>query len=701
MALIQVDQPKQCDGKTPVGQNVVEETRGQVVVHSPRLAIQEASAIKARLAELEANRQPMLKARDVDNTTPNALALLSFKSKADLHNNLHFPLSRHINYCQWQGVKCSQGKVIRLVLEGIGLNGVFHSNTLSQLDQLRVLSLQNNSLFGPIPDLSKLVNLKSLFLNHNYFSGYFPFSIISLHRLRTLDLSYNKLYGVLPTELTHLDRIYSLHFEWNRFNGSIPPLNQTSLQNFNVSGNNLTGSVPVTVVLSHFDASSFLWNPGLCGEIINKECHSKIPFFRSSSIPPPPVALGQNAEVQGIALSPPSSSSKKKNKKTPLIVGFSVSVSLLIIGFLLFTLFSIKRVKKQTGVTGHKNLPSSPMSIASESASASASATVAAEVAMRVVKEQEENELELKVKKMQGKQLVKSGNLMFCAGEAQVYNLDQLMRASAEMLGRGSIGTTYKAVLDNQLIVSVKRLDALKISISSKEMFQTHMESVGSLRHPNLVPVRAYFQAQEERLIVYDYQPNGSLFSLIHGSRSARAKPLHWTSCLKIAEDVVQGLAYIHQASRLIHGNLKSTNVLLGADFEACLTDYCLSVLTSSSHDDTESAGYKAPETRRSNSRITAKSDVYSFGILLLELLSGKPPSEHPFLVPEELSNWVQSVRDVEPGEENRLAMLVEVAITCSLHSPEQRPSMWQVMKMIQEIKETVMMEDNELANIL
>ncbi|PIA56572.1 hypothetical protein AQUCO_00700726v1 [Aquilegia coerulea] len=629
----------------------------------------------------------------------DALGLLSFKSRADLHNNLHFPLSRHINYCQWQGVKCIQGKVIRLVLEGIGLNGVFHSNTLSQLDQLRVLSLQNNSLTGPIPDLSKLVNLKSLFLNHNSFSGSFPFSILSLHRLRTLDLSYNKFYGILPNELTRLDRIYSLYLEWNRFNGSIPPLNQTSLQNFNVSGNNLTGPVPVTVVLSHFDVSSFLWNPGLCGEIINKECHSKIPFFRSSLIPPPPVALGQNAEVQGTVLTPPSSSSSmKKNKKTPLIISFSVSVFLLVIGFVLFALFSLKRVKKQQ--TGHKNLPSSPLSIASDSA------TTSANVAMRVVKEEElhqENELELKVKKMQGIQLAKSGNLMFCAGEAQVYNLDQLMRASAEMLGRGSIGTTYKAVLDNQLIVSVKRLDALKISssIASKEMFQTHLESVGSLRHPNLVSVRAYFQAQEERLIVYDYQPNGSLFSLIHGSRSARAKPLHWTSCLKIAEDVVQGLAYIHQASRLIHGNLKSTNVLLGADFEACLTDYCLSVLTSSSHDDTESAGYKAPETRRSNSRTTAKSDVYSFGILLLELLSGKPPSEHPFLVPEELSNWVQSVREVEPGEENRLAMLVEVAITCSLHSPEQRPSMWQVMKMIQEIKETVMMEDNELANIM
>jgi serine/threonine protein kinase len=85
-----------------------------------------------------------------------------------------------------------------------------------------------------------------------------------------------------------------------------------------------------------------------------------------------------------------------------------------------------------------------------------------------------------------------------------------------ELLGRGTIGTTYKAVLDNRLIVSVKRLDAAKLAGTNQEMFERHIESVGGLRHPNLVPLRAYFHAKEERLLVYDYQPNGSLFSLIH-----------------------------------------------------------------------------------------------------------------------------------------------------------------------------------------
>ena len=168
---------------------------------------------------------------------------------------------------------------------------------------------------------------------------------------------------------------------------------------------------------------------------------------------------------------------------------------------------------------------------------------------------------------------------------------------------------------------------------------------------------------------------------------------------MKIAEDVAQGLSYIHQAWRLVHGNLKSTNVLLGPDFEACLADYCLAALVNppSADDDPNSAAYKAPETRNSNRQATSKSDVYAFGVLLVELLTGKVPSQHPFLAPNEMMEWVRSTRDVDDGvENNKMEMLLEVAVVCSLTSPEQRPTMWQVIKMLQEIKETVLMEDSE-----
>ncbi|KAH9692381.1 protein kinase domain-containing protein [Citrus sinensis] len=616
----------------------------------------------------------------------DAQALLAFKAKADLRNHLFFSQNKSLHFCQWQGVICYQQKVVRVVLQGLDLGGIFAPNSLTKLDQLRVLGLQNNSLTGPIPDLSGLVNLKSLFLDHNFFTGSFPPSLLSLHRLKTLDLSYNNLSGPLPKELASQGRLYSLRLDVNRFNGSIPPLNQSSLKIFNVSGNNFTGAITVTSTLSRFGISSFLFNPSLCGEIIHKECNPRPPFFGPSATaaaaPPPVTVLGQqSAQMHGVELTQPS---PKSHKKTAVIIGFSSGVFVLICSLVLFAM-AVKKQKQR------KDKKSKAM-IASDEAAATAQA-------LAMIQIEQENELQEKVKRAQGIQVAKSGNLVFCAGEAQLYTLDQLMRASAELLGKGSLGTTYKAVLDNRLIVCVKRLDASKLAGTSNEMYEQHMESVGGLRHPNLVPLRAYFQAKEERLLIYDYQPNGSLFSLIHGSKSTRAKPLHWTSCLKIAEDVAQGLSYIHQAWRLVHGNLKSSNVLLGPDFEACLADYCLTALSadSSPDDDPDNLLYKAPETRNASHQATSKSDVYSFGVLLLELLTGKPPSQHSFLVPNEMMNWVRSAREDDGAEDERLGMLLEVAIACNLASPEQRPTMWQVLKMLQEIKEAVLMEDGEL----
>ncbi|EYU44428.1 hypothetical protein MIMGU_mgv1a020457mg, partial [Erythranthe guttata] len=534
---------------------------------------------------------------------------------ADLDNKLHYTTNERFDHCTWQGVKCAQGRVVRL----------------SRLDQLRVLSLRNNSLFGPLPDFSALVNLKTLFFDHNYFSGEFPLSLLLLHRLLVLDLSHNNFTGLLPENLTVLDRLGSLRLDSNRFNGPIPQLNQTTLEAFDVSENNLTGPIPVTPTLKKFKISSFLHNPNLCGEIIHKPCHGS-PFFNSgggdggAAAPSPPTPLLQNAQSQQ-GLSDTSGLSIKPHRKNVGLILGSITGALILAA---------------------------------------------------------------------AKRLMKSGNLVFCSGEEELYTLEQLMRASAELLGRGTIGTTYKAVMANQLIVTVKRLDACKTAVTSGEEFEQHMESVGVLRHPNLVPVRAYFQAKQERLIVLDYQPNGSLFNLIHGSRSTRAKPLHWTSCLKIAEDVAQGLAYIHQASKTIHGNLKSSNVLLGSDFEACITDYCLAMLAidTSSEDDPDNAShYRAPEIRKSAKRATAKSDVYAFGVLVLELLTGKPPRQHPCLAPPDMPDWVRAMRDDDSEDDMRLRMLVEVASFCSLSSPEQRPTMWQVLKMITNIKE--FMEDD------
>ncbi|ESQ31204.1 hypothetical protein EUTSA_v10003753mg [Eutrema salsugineum] len=644
----------------------------------------------------------------------DAVALLSFKSTADLDNKLLYSLTERYDYCQWRGVKCAQGRVVRLVLSGVGLRGYFSTATLSRLDQLRVLSLENNSLFGPIPDVSTLVNLKSLFLRRNEFSGTFPPSILSLHRLMVLSLSYNNFTGPIPSEINALDRLISLNLEYNRFNGTLPSLNQSFLTSFNVSGNNLTGVIPATPTLSRFDASAFRSNPGLCGEIISRACASRSPFFgstnkTSSNSSSSQAPLGQSAQAQNggaVVISPVVS--RKKGKETGLVLGFTVGLASLIVLGLCLVVFSLVMKKRNDDGTyepSQKGDASSSSQQHQNQTTPTTRRTVAIESHKRQMGNEKEDKLQFRATEPQSR-ISNSGNLVFCGDGREssqgMYTLEQLMRASAELLGRGSVGITYKAVLDNQLIVTVKRLDAAKTAVTSEEAFENHMEIVGGLRHSNLVPIRAYFQSNGERLIIYDYQPNGSLFNLIHGSRSSRAKPLHWTSCLKIAEDVAQGLYYIHQtSSALVHGNLKSTNILLGQDFEACLTDYCLSVLTdlssSVSPDDPDSFSYKAPEIRKSSRRPTSKCDVYSFGVLIFELLTGKNASRHPFMAPHDMLDWVRAMREEEEGaEDNRLGMMTETACLCRVTSPEQRPTMRQVIQMIQEIKESVMAEEND-----
>lgn len=437
----------------------------------------------------------------------DAVSLLSFKSGADIDHKLFYSLTERFDYCQWRGVKCGQGRVVRLVLQGAGLRGTFKPDTLSRLDQLRVLSLQNNSLYGTVPDLSGLFNLKSLFLSHNSFSGSFPASILTLHRLRVLDLSSAGFSGPIPGQITGLDRLDTLRLEWNSFTGPLPPLNQTLLNTFNVSGNNLTGPIPATSTLSRFGPTSFTGNPGLCGETVNRACAE--PFFggsgntNESSIPAP---LGQSAQSQGavvVGLSPPASTPLKKPGRTGVILGFTIGVFLLVAGVLL--VFSLVKAR------GGSNAEVNPKEMTELAA-------VSSEPPPRAVPIGKSINPKIKSEELAPQRVQRTGYLVFCSGEVEHYTLEQLMKASAELLGRGMVGTTYKAVLDNQFVVTVKRLDSSKTTAIEEETFERHLDAVGGLRHPNLVPVRAYFQANGERLIIFDYQPNGSLYNLIHGT---------------------------------------------------------------------------------------------------------------------------------------------------------------------------------------
>ncbi|VAI52160.1 unnamed protein product [Triticum turgidum subsp. durum] len=496
----------------------------------------------------------------------DADALLALKSALDASNRLTWHASTATTLCTaWPGVRqCDPaGRVTKLVLENLNLTGPLTAALLSPLAELRVLSLKANALSGPVPDglAAALPNLKLLYLASNALSGPLPASLALLHRATVLVLSDNRLSGRIPRELARVPRLTSLLLDGNLLTGPLPALPQSTLRALDVSGNRLSGQIP-GVLARRFNASAFAGNAGLCGAPLAVPC--------VVAAAPGPMSLSP-ATAAFAPLPPPGGSggSSGRRRKAAIIAGSTVAGAVVLALLVAAAVTASRRGRgrnKRVAGDVDKGGHGTPEEQAEEDAqqqhqqrSANAAALPPATNAAGGREFSWERE--------------GIGKLVFCGGAAEAYSLEELLRASAETLGRGEAGSTYKAVMETGFIVTVKRM---RCGDAGALEFGRRAEELGRVRHPNVVALRAYFQAKEERLLVYDYYPNGSLFSLVHGSRpSSKGKPLHWTSCMKIAEDIAAGLLHLH-SSAIVHGNLKPSNVLLGPDFESCLTDYGL-----------------------------------------------------------------------------------------------------------------------------
>ncbi|CAN8284988.1 unnamed protein product [Cochlearia groenlandica] len=632
----------------------------------------------------------------------NALTL--FRIQTDTHGNLAVNWTG-TDACSasWHGVSCSSSshRVTSLSLPSLSLRGPL--NSLSSLTHLRFLDLHDNRLNGTVTPLTNLTDLRLVYLSGNDISGEIPKEISSLKKLIRLDLSDNNIRGVLPLEILGLTRLLTVRLQNNVLTGRILDFSKTeSVIELNVSFNELHGEVADGVV-KRFGEESFSGNEGLCGSDPLPVCSvAKDPESSDTDriVPSNPTKIPHSPIISAAKPAIRNNQNHRGLKLGQIAAVIGGCVAVIVLASFCFVFFCGKKDKigngskqgsLENGIGGGEGKRRSSYNGGGESDATSAT---------------------------------DRSRLVFFERRKQ-FDLEDLLKASAELLGKGSLGTVYKAVLDDgATTVAVKRLkDA---NPCPRKEFEQYMEIIGRVKHRNVVKLRAYYYAKEEKLLVYEYFANGSLHSLLHANRGPGRIPLDWTTRISLTLEAARGLAKIHDEysiSKIPHGNIKSTNVLLDRNGVASISDFGLSLLLNPVHAIARLGGYRAPEQSHTK-RLSQKSDVYSFGVLLLEVLTGKSPSSSMYPSPArsrsaasvavaeeeeeeeaavvDLPKWVRSVvkEDEEftaevfdtellryKNIEEEMAAMLRIGLGCVAASPEKRPTMAEVVKMVEEIR--------------
>ncbi|KAJ0844197.1 putative protein kinase RLK-Pelle-PERK-1 family [Helianthus annuus] len=271
------------------------------------------------------------------------------------------------------------------------------------------------------------------------------------------------------------------------------------------------------------------------------------------------------------------------------------------------------------------------------------------------------------------------------------------------LLGSGGFGYVYKGMLADGTEVAVKEL---KIGGGQGEReFTAEVEIISRIHHRYLVSLVGYCVSEHKRLLVYEYVPNNTLYHHLHVSELV----LDWPTRMRVASGAARGIAYLHEDCnpRVIHRDIKSSNILLDKNFEARVSDFGLAKLAADvTHVTTRvmgTFGYMAPEYARSGN-LSEKSDVFSFGVVLLELITGRKPVDASQRSGDEgLVEWARPLLShaletedfkllVDPRlginfVPNEIFRMIEAAAACIRHSATKRPRMGQIVRAFENLE--------------
>ncbi|OMO96183.1 hypothetical protein CCACVL1_05051 [Corchorus capsularis] len=656
-------------------------------------------------------------------------------------------------------------------IQSLWVNGQELSGSIAVLQNMTFLKevwLHSNSFSGPLPDFFGLKDLQTLGLRDNSFTGPIPASLMNLESLRSVNLSNNLFQGPMPVfkNLVSVDMVKDsnsfclpspgacdprvtlllnvvksmdypqklaenwkgndpcadwlgitcsngnitvVNFEKMGLTGTISPefASLKSLQRLILADNNLTGSIPeeltTLVALKELDVS-------------NNQLYGKVPSFKSNLI----LNTSGNIDIgkeKGSSTSPGSaagnptggsdgSGNSKNGKKSSALIGIivvSVFAGLVVVGLLGLLAFCLykKKQKQFSRVQSPNAMVIHPRHSGSDNESvkitvAGSSVSVGAVSETHTIPNSEPGDI----------QMVEAGNMVI---SIQVLRNVTNNFSEENILGQGGFGVVYKGELHDGTKIAVKRMESGYISGKGLTEFKSEIAVLTKVRHRHLVALLGYCLDGNEKLLVYEYMPQGTLSRHIFNWAEEGLKPMEWTKRLTIALDVARGVEYLHGLAHqsFIHRDLKPSNILLGDDMRAKVADFGLVRLAPEGKGSIETRiagtfGYLAPEYAVTG-RVTTKVDVFSFGVILMELITGRRALDES--QPEEsmhLVTWFKRMhlnkdtfrKAIDPtidlNEETlaSISTVAELAGHCCAREPYQRPDMGHAVNVLSSLVE-------------
>ncbi|CAJ2645995.1 unnamed protein product [Trifolium pratense] len=587
---------------------------------------------------------------------------------------------------------------------------------LGNLTKLEILYLANINLIGNIPDsIGNLISIKNFDLSQNSLSGKIPETISGMKNVEKIVLFDNNLSGEIPQGLTNLTNLFLLDLSQNTLTGKLSKeLVSMNLSVIHLNDNFLSGEVPESLALNPNLQDLCLFNNSFSGKLpqdLGKySAIEEIDVSTNNFIGELPKFLCQKKKLQRLL-----TFKNRFSGSLPDEYGDCDSLHYV----------RIENNELSGSVPARFwNLPNfSLLKMDHNRFEGSVSGSIRAKGLIKLVLagNRFSGEFPKKSKSFVGKS---KRAFMTTAFQRVGFNEEDIVPflTNENLIGRGGSGQVYKVKVKTGQIVAVKKLwgcGTQKPDIES--VFKSEIETLGRIRHANIVKLLFCCSADDFRILVYEYMENGSLGDVLHEGKFEEL--LDWSKRFGIALGAAKGLAYLHHdcVPPIVHRDVKSNNILLDHDCVPRVADFGLAKTLQ--RDASEAAmsrvagsyGYIAPEYGYTL-KVTEKSDVYSFGVVLMELITGKRPNDSYFGENKDIVKWITEIaistshevggsdnirgglncvvtKIVDPRlnldtcDYEEVEKVLNVALLCTSAFPINRPSMRKVVELLKDQK--------------